>query len=169
MTLKSKYVNYVKSPISLGIVQFNSLALKDKTVSCVIRSISLGIEEVKLLNSKFKYVNCVKSPISLGIVEPVVFPSKRNVDWQVVKLGMERNLHASCLAAKVGTGDGALVGFFVVGAVVGTEVGGDNDELLGADGGRLTNSTAAPTRPHANKARPEKINRYKGCGGRISF
>jgi hypothetical protein len=67
---KSKYVNCVKSPIALGIVEVNELSEKDNTV------------------------NCINNPIPLGIVEPVVLPSNSTVDRHVVMFRMDRKLQA---------------------------------------------------------------------------
>lgn len=67
----------------------------------------------------------------------------------------------------VGEEIGADMGVAVIrsGDVVITGVGDVNEELLAADGGRLTSitsATTAPTRQHTSKILPTKINRYTG-------
>ena len=60
---------------------------------------------------------------------------------QVVKSGMERKLHASCLDVVVAFRVGALVGFFVVGAAVAIRVGAlVGSGVVGADVGASVGS-----------------------------
>lgn len=171
MLEKSNAVNFVNSPISLGIVEANELPSKSNAVNCVNSPISVGIVEVNALLSKFKYVNCVNTPISLGIAEPVVALSNVNVDRHFVTFAMERKLHAIItvvgmtdtlpVGARVESVVGAATGEVVAAVgLVGMVVGEDIDEELAVADDRTTSKTTAtiaPTRQLTNKAIPKEV------------